>query len=390
MRFSSDLESAYQIDLASEKIRVVWQTYALCTLLYAGFGVLDIWAMPSMLNVAWMVRGAIVVMNACIVLLAITRRDWFIRHYPSVTALSYFIWGVGIEYILALAVPSDSAWHSYYAGLLLVFMGLYTWTYLRFGVACIVGVALTALYLGIAIGVQRMVEHGQWHILVGNCFFLVSANIIGMFSMHTRERFSREAFLLKSALKRDLILKDEAKRQSDFLAEHDLVTGLLNRPRFLRELQAMLDAEAENPQIVVLFLDLDKFKLVNDVYGNVVGDQVLLTVARRILNCIRDGDIAARVGSDEFVVALPVTDADDSPVDLVTRSLRIAIEQPMKIDDRIFRVMVSIGKAGCVSRNKTAQELIADADRDMTQHREAAQFPAEARALLHLDRPREP
>jgi diguanylate cyclase (GGDEF)-like protein len=122
----------------------------------------------------------------------------------------------------------------------------------------------------------------------------------------------------------------------------------------------------------VLFLDLDEFKPINDAYGHFVGDQVLQIVAQRIRTCIRGADVAARLGGDEFVVALPLAGNSEQTLTRIMRALGIAIEQPMKIGDRVLRVTVSIGMAIADSAGKSAQDLIGVADRDMYEHKRAA------------------
>lgn len=197
-RFDRTLEAAYQKALLEDKVRAFVQTNVLAMLLYAGFGYLDMWCLPGAYPQAWVVRGAVVGLTLLSSLLALRRPALFLRWYAPVVGGLYFAWGAGIVAIIQLAVPGEFAWGSYYAGLLLVSMGLYTCTYLSPAVACTIGFLLTFSYiLGAMLG-QNM-GYGDGRVaLLGNCFFLLSANVIGIVSLDIRERFARKAFLLEN------------------------------------------------------------------------------------------------------------------------------------------------------------------------------------------------
>ncbi|MGB9108446.1 MAG: GGDEF domain-containing protein, partial [Telluria sp.] len=262
--FPPALEAAYQADLAGDKLRLFYVGGLLCALLYACFGFLDYVTLPSNAAGALTVR-AIVVLATLAVAAAV--RYWpafFVRHYELCMCACSLGWGAGIIGIIALASPTDLAWGTYYAGLLIVSMALYAWTYLRPVHAGLIGAVLVAGYVAEALFVQKMGARGEWPLLAQNSFFLMVANLIGVVPLVLRERFSRQAFLLKNALARDLKLEEEAKRQSQHRSEHDVLTGLPNRARFLRKLDKLLAARQRGDTVAVLFLDLDGFKPVND------------------------------------------------------------------------------------------------------------------------------
>jgi diguanylate cyclase (GGDEF)-like protein len=275
-------------------------------------------------------------------------------------------WAAGIDAIVMQSSPGDLAWSTYYAGLLIVAMAMYAWTYLRPLPAALTGIALVVSYAIVALFGQRMGERGQWPLLLQNCFFLVSANMIGVVSLILRERFSRQAFLLKNALTRDLKLEEEAARQSQYRSEHDGLTGLPNRGRFLRGLEELLAARQGAASVAVLFMDLDGFKPVNDRYGHAAGDHVLAVIAERIRGAIRTSDLAARLGGDEFVVAAPLADANG---ELVVRRMRAAlgaaIAEPVGYKGQRVHVSASIGTALCPQDAVSAAELVHLADQAM-------------------------
>jgi diguanylate cyclase (GGDEF)-like protein len=364
--FPPALEAAYQADLAGDKLRLFYVGSLLCALLYTCFGFLDYVTLPSNAAGAFKVRTVVVLATLAI---GAAVRHWpafFLRHYEVCMCACSLGWGAGIVGIVAMSSPTDLAWGTYYAGLLIVSMALYAWTYLRPMHAALIGALLVAVYVMEALFVQKMGARGEWPLLAQNTFFLVVANLIGVVPLVLRERFSRQAFLLKNALARDLKLEEEAKRQSQHRSEHDVLTGLPNRARFLRKLDKLLAARRGADAVAVLFLDLDGFKPVNDRHGHAAGDHVLSEVAARIHATIRGADLAARLGGDEFVVAAPLAEADaELAVCRMSAALRAAIAEPIEFKGHRLCVSVSVGAALCPRDCDGAAELVHRADEDM-------------------------
>jgi diguanylate cyclase (GGDEF)-like protein/PAS domain S-box-containing protein len=133
---------------------------------------------------------------------------------------------------------------------------------------------------------------------------------------------------------------DECTKQMElaYRANHDPLTGLANRHAFDAALRS---GPADRPR-AVLFIDLDDFKLINDTYGHRLGDQVLAAVAQRIESCLRAGDIAARVGGDEFAVLL-----NDAPDEYVARTVAQRIVEVLSatvvIEEIRLRCQASVG-----------------------------------------------
>lgn len=116
------------------------------------------------------------------------------------------------------------------------------------------------------------------------------------------------------AVKNDISKRKRFEKHIQYLAQHDTLTGLPNRTLLSDRLaQALTIARRNKTHLALMFLDLDKFKPVNDNYGHAVGDVLLKKVAQRIKSCLRESDTVARVGGDEFIVLLPtVSDASDA------------------------------------------------------------------------------
>lgn len=142
---------------------------------------------------------------------------------------------------------------------------------------------------------------------------------------------------------RDVSDRKEAEARIRYLALHDSLTGLANRTKFFDRLQVAIAAARRNRhKVATLAIDLDHFKAVNDSHGHATGDRLLEAAAGRLLSVLRECDTAARIGGDEFVVALAdVTRRED--VEAVAEKLLAAILQPFSIDGEVLRVSASIG-----------------------------------------------
>jgi len=157
----------------------------------------------------------------------------------------------------------------------------------------------------------------------------------------------------------------ERKREEERirrLAHYDVLTGLPNRILFGDHMQRSLARlHRRGGQMAVLYLDLDRFKPVNDHYGHAFGDQVLSEAARRMAACMRDTDTISRRGGDEFVATLEAQDAKDTAA-LVSRKLIEAVSQPYLIEGRQVSIGASIGVAIYPDDGADAEALLASAD----------------------------
>ncbi|HWU48800.1 MAG TPA: EAL domain-containing protein [Asticcacaulis sp.] len=156
----------------------------------------------------------------------------------------------------------------------------------------------------------------------------------------------------------------EQKRAEDrirHLAHYDPLTGLANRALFTREIDAALSrVQRQNHRIALMCLDLDRFKMVNDSCGHLIGDQVLVEVAKRLRDCVRRGDVAARMGGDEFAIIQSIEAPDDARA-LCERILD-AMAAPIVVNDRQFDIGASIGVALAPDDGMDARNLMSRAD----------------------------
>jgi len=151
--------------------------------------------------------------------------------------------------------------------------------------------------------------------------------------------------------------KMRAEERARFLADHDALTGLVNRTRLTAQLTALLTAApAGRSVIAVHYLNIDRLKDVNDTLGHLAGDELIKTIAARLREAAHDGDIAARVGSDEFVVAQAA--AERAAVEKMARRLADAVAAPVRLDGRDINVTASIGVALAPADGDDAHGLI--------------------------------
>jgi diguanylate cyclase (GGDEF)-like protein/PAS domain S-box-containing protein len=165
------------------------------------------------------------------------------------------------------------------------------------------------------------------------------------------------------AILADITERKRAEQAARHLAEHDPLTGLPNRVLFLDRLhQALAGNRRQHNQFALLFLDLDRFKQINDTLGHSAGDAVLQEVARRLTHCVRAVDTVSRLGGDEFVVLL----ADIGGVDQAAHVAGTVMQQlslPVELESQqSVTPSVSIGIAICPDDGHTAETLLHHAD----------------------------
>lgn len=147
----------------------------------------------------------------------------------------------------------------------------------------------------------------------------------------------------------------------DHRAEHDPMTGLANRDRFTTQLCKAMGTQIDPRRAAVLFLDLDRFKEINDTMGHFAGDEVLRIVARRLFQSVGEKGLCARLGGDEFAVVL--WDIDDAAgVSQVARAIIALLSQPMDIDGKTATVGVSVGIALTPDHGRSTNDLQRRAD----------------------------
>ncbi|ADE11632.1 diguanylate cyclase/phosphodiesterase with PAS/PAC sensor(s) [Sideroxydans lithotrophicus ES-1] len=171
------------------------------------------------------------------------------------------------------------------------------------------------------------------------------------------------------SIARDTTEQTEAEKNIHFLAYYDVLTGLPNRTLLRDRLGQMIAvAHRDKHQFSLIFLDLDRFKYINDSMGHSVGDRLLQSVALRIQDCVREGDTVARLGGDEFIVLL--REAGESAASVVAQKLLIALATPYDLDGQVISTQASIGISIYPDQAQDADTLIKNADMAMYRAKE--------------------
>jgi diguanylate cyclase (GGDEF)-like protein/PAS domain S-box-containing protein len=175
-----------------------------------------------------------------------------------------------------------------------------------------------------------------------------------------------------ASIARDISARLRYQDQLQFLAEHDALTGARNRRRFERDLsEQVARARRYGEQAALLILDVDDFKRINDLHGHRTGDRALKEIAAALMRRLRETDVVARIGGDEFAVLLPY--ANESQAQVVAKSLQDAIEG-CRIDTPGFAhisVSASIGLVLIDGQTESEEAAFAAADRAMYQNKVA-------------------
>jgi diguanylate cyclase (GGDEF)-like protein/PAS domain S-box-containing protein len=160
----------------------------------------------------------------------------------------------------------------------------------------------------------------------------------------------------------DISERKAAEARIEHLAHHDILTGLYNRFSLEERLdQSLLNAKREQQQLAILVIDLDKFKDVNDSLGHHIGDKLLIEVAQRLMMCVRESDITARIGGDEFVVVLPAIATPHDAAEISQKVLQ-EISMPYHIEGNEIRSTPSIGVSIYPGDGENSELLMKNAD----------------------------
>jgi diguanylate cyclase (GGDEF)-like protein len=163
-------------------------------------------------------------------------------------------------------------------------------------------------------------------------------------------------------IEHDMTDRKKAEEQLAFMAYHDALTGLPNRVTFNNRLaRDLARAKRRNEVVAVVFLDLDRFKDVNDTLGHDAGDRLLVDVAERLRGLMRETDTLARISGDEFCIILPDQRDELSAIEAGRRVQR-GFTEPYDIDDQTFHVTASLGISLFPSNGATTEILVKQAD----------------------------
>ena len=198
-----------------------------------------------------------------------------------------------------------------------------------------------------------------------NTLMTISLNAIGM---HIPDhQVKKHEFFGTYGVARDITDRKRAEEVISYQAYHDILTDLPNRMLFKDRLGlAVIQAKRKLTELAVMFVDLDRFKLVNDTLGHVKGDELLQQVATRLKDCLRRGDTLARQGGDEFTIVLPeLRDREDAKA--IADKFLECLHKPFDLDGHEVHISASIGIAIYPTDGESIDELLRHADIAMYQ-----------------------
>ena len=191
-------------------------------------------------------------------------------------------------------------------------------------------------------------------------FALENARIHSEIKLHA-ERLEQQAAILKEEIRRRKL----AEKELEHLAHRDTLTGLSNRYMFIDRLEvAVAQARRNSTKLAVMFVDLDHFKSINDTLGHAAGDEVLKEAARRMKSCLREVDLIARYGGDEFTVILMDVVGTDG-INQVAHKIIDAFDNPIRLKEGQYTIGCSIGISLYPDDSSDFEELIRHADAAM-------------------------
>jgi len=190
----------------------------------------------------------------------------------------------------------------------------------------------------------------------------IELNSMGIYSRESDDVYHAQKFQGTYGVARDISRRKKAEKLITYQAYHDMLTKLPNRAMFLDRLDlAIKQSKRSGETLIIMFLDLDRFKIINDSFGHVVGDQLLIEVASRLKAEIRNGDTLARLGGDEFMLLLPQPTSKDQ-AEKVAQKLIKSLQNPFYLKNKEVYINVSIGISICPDDTMDTNTLIKNAD----------------------------
>lgn len=213
--------------------------------------------------------------------------------------------------------------------------------------------------------ISTVADKGKWS---GEIRMLHKDGHIGWVESMCVPIYDEEGQILGAlGINRDITERKIETARLEHLAHYDQLTNVPNRYLLLDRLSHLITQSERNQfRFALLFIDIDKFKLINDTQGHIFGDQVLKEVAARLSNAIRNSDTLARFGGDEFIILLENI-SDKNIAATMTKTITKALKQDFIIENKIVDLSCSVGVAIFPDDGNTADTLITTADKGMYQ-----------------------
>ena len=348
---TSTIPTDFESSLAPRNVAALLVEARLGIILIPSFWALDWVVMPDQIWSLLWIRAAPTAFAICILLVHHFASAWLERRVNSLAfAFSLMVaWSIVIMCFLHEGYQSP-----YYAGVNLVVLCvglLFSW---RVTTAISFNLAIYAFYMApLAFGLAPV---GALPEALSNQFFLISTAVVTTASMAYRRGLERREFDAQ-------IAQQHLLAEVQTMATIDWLTNLYNRRHFFRlGEEEIARARRYRHPISVIMIDIDHFKSVNDTHGHSVGDEVLCSIAKRILAGLRQSDIAGRYGGEEFAIVLPETDLPSAAATVAERLRDTIAARPIDTAEGPLHVTISVGVAGVDVERESLLDALSRAD----------------------------
>ncbi len=313
------------------------------------FGLLDTLIIPEIQETAWQIR---LYLELSIITVLVLTYTSYVTKFLQIALFLLMLLFAFSNIALVLAIPDAEP---YLVGLILIMMYGY-FAGLRFIYAFAASTIISFTYFLLVTAIQS--SSGLNHLI--HLPLLFAAFLISAFAGYTTERQRRMLFAQNHFMEQERELHER-------MAMHDPLTELPNRNLLEERMeQSLARAKRQNKQLSLMFIDLDNFKTVNDNYGHVIGDQVLIAIANRLKKRVRTEDTVARIGGDEFVVLSDHIDSEKN-VKLTAARILAEIAEPITMnlresDSVTINITGSLGISLCPRDGSTLEQLVERAD----------------------------
>jgi len=360
---SPELEARYQTENATQdrrRMTAICLVTSIAYFLAIIINVMDFGFGPE-LSLMFSLRSATLVLGLFAAYIAWNTK---LNRYFSPVIIVYMIM-IDISESIEAVVQFNSGTGMVVPMAIIIVLMYYLFIPVRFVIALIPSVFMSVAYTSSI----AFFTNAETSYVVNLLIFFLLANIYGVFHMTTFNRIRRNEFhalieqqRLNDKLHKEIVIRREAEHRLFGLATIDDLTGIHNRRHFMELfMHEIKRAHRYNNLLSLMMLDVDYFKSVNDTYGHVVGDIVLKHLAKMIQANLRELDIVARFGGEEFIVLLPNTDLK-SAHEVAERICLIVSETPIDISEAMLTISVSIGVVTLCKSCNSMEAMIKVAD----------------------------
>ncbi|WP_299880264.1 GGDEF domain-containing protein [uncultured Cocleimonas sp.] len=362
---SKEETASFNESIINEKVSSTRIIVILGALLFIVYTIMDKFGLPDeTLETIYLARGSLLLVLAYIYFL--TYKPIFIKYYIPILMIGYFACGTTISVGVYVSQMGDYSYDLYFAALIILVATSFSWSYLPIKSSVFISAFFILTYICMRVFAHKDIEGVRLLTLMSHVFYLVSSAVIAATAQYIRDNLIYKNIRLQNSLIQEAEEQTKEAEKQEILANLDTLTGIPNR-RYITEClqKALEEAEHTNTLLVLIFMDLNGFKAINDTYGHDSGDRVLEVTAKRLRHTIREGDYLARIGGDEFLIGFKTNRFSAKFIDSLCAKLKKNILAPIVFNHSKLQVGVSIGCASYPGDGKTIEELIKASDQHM-------------------------